>query len=160
MVSEHPQERMLDKLPRRTRRQQRLALRLPRLRDRVTAGNSLRVAALGLREKITAHENRRATSSGVEVPGSESFKDPALPPPPLLVARYPLDRGASSVPWQWWQAERVLSIVASRWLPLSSGARWTVVACPVQPSGYPATPGNSSEETGPPAVATFPLKRD
>jgi hypothetical protein len=42
---------MLDELPGRSSGQERLAFSLPRGRDRVTAGNSLGIAALGLLEK-------------------------------------------------------------------------------------------------------------
>ena len=37
-------------------------------------------------------------------------------------------------PWQWAQALIVLSMVASRWLPLQRGSRWTLVARSLHPS--------------------------
>ena len=51
VVAQHPHERVLDELAGRPCRQQRLAVRPPGLEDRVTAGNSLQVAALGLAKK-------------------------------------------------------------------------------------------------------------
>jgi hypothetical protein len=51
VVAEHLHVRVLNQLPGRTGRQQRRTLGFPGVSDRVTAGNSLHIAPLGLRKK-------------------------------------------------------------------------------------------------------------
>jgi hypothetical protein len=126
VVAEHLHQRMLDQLPRRPGCQQRLALRCPGGSDGVTAGNSLPVAALGLRKTITAHENGRATSSENDLAGRGASEFWPLPTPAPLVPRRELQL-------RW--AGRMLSTLSAP--PRDRGMMWSAVSGSVGVGGLP-----------------------
>jgi hypothetical protein len=82
VIAQHPDQWVLDKLPRRPGREQRRALRLPRPDDRVTTSDRLLVTAVSVSEKISGHKNRESKLWGAEVrgypPSSPECKTPPL----------------------------------------------------------------------------------
>jgi hypothetical protein len=79
---------MLHQLPRTPGRQQRLPLTLPRVTDRVTAGNSLPVASLGLLEKITHRKSPQTIFAKAELAGYPLDVATIGYPPPGLTMRF------------------------------------------------------------------------